>query len=109
MGITLGDYDGITLGHEEVTYFNESNDGKLEDTLLGHTLETDYELGFGYLYGDFDDNNDGNIDGSTLSVSLGSTDASSLCSNEGMKLGSSDDEVPGITLVYYYLITRGIY
>ena len=48
--------------------------------------------------GSFDCFNDGNLDDSTLDVSLGSTDGFALGIDEGIKMVSSDCELLGIPL-----------
>ena len=57
--------------------------------------------------GEFDVSNNGNLDGLTLHVSLGSTDASALGTAEGIKLVSPDDEVLSITVWDEDAITLG--
>ena len=69
LGITLGDDDGISLGIDEGTelefsdgFFDCSNEGNIECTLLGHTMVTDDGTEIGYFDRSFDGNNDCNID-----------------------------------------------
>ena len=66
--------------------------------MLGDSLGTDDGTDIGPLDNGFASSNYGNHDGSTLGVSLGSTDRSALGTDEGITMSSQDYEVLGITL-----------
>ena len=101
------DDDGIIHGFNERTqlvftdgFYNLSNDGMIEITLLGDSLGTDDETELGYLDGLFDGIIDINLDDSTLGVSLESTDGSIPVNDEVITMGSPNGEVLGVTLGY---------
>ena len=75
----------------------ESTDGKLLCNINRYvdviTIRLDVVIELGSLYGSFDGSNNGKIEGLLLGESLGYTYVNVSRTDEGIKLGSIDDEV----------------